>query len=93
MTSSNEAEVQKILSSLDPNLSSTKIYNNLIQIRTKHLKNESIQDDLIQGGIVGKIVSLLERPNSKIVDICLSILGNLMMKQTPKKQVRYPLLF
>ena len=42
--------------------------------------------------LVKPLVKLLERPNSKIVDATLSILGGLVMEPAPRKQVAIALI-
>ena len=69
----------------DPALSSKDLYKVLVTIRTKHMNQEEI---LLKEGAVGKLVHHLKRPNSKIVDVVLSILGNLFLNEEARKQIR-----
>ncbi|CAB4062649.1 unnamed protein product [Lepeophtheirus salmonis] len=52
------------------------------------LKSSSVE---IVGALVSiksRLVSLLSRPNSKIVDLSLSILATLLLQETPRNQIR-----
>ena len=69
----------------DPALNSKDLYKVLVTIRTKHMNQEEI---LLKEGAVGKLVHHLKRPNSKIVDVVLSILGNLFLNEEARKQIR-----
>ena len=69
----------------DPALNSKDLYKVLVTIRTKHMNQETI---LLQEGAVGKLVHHLKRPNSKIVDVVLSILGNLFLHEEARKQIK-----
>ena len=78
-----------LLSSLDVQKSSNRgIFNCLVSLRTKHLKDAELCRMLVDRGLVKALVLLLQRPNTKIVDITLSILGNLMVEDKPRKQVK-----
>ena len=71
MESSNVSRlVQKL--DQDPALNSRDLYKVLVTIRTKHMNQEDV---LINEGAIGKLIQHLKRPNSKIVDVVLSILG------------------
>ena len=67
--------------------SSAQIYHSLVSLRTKWIKSKSGVECLIRSGLVGKLLPLLQRPNSKVLDITLSILGNLMLEEGPRHQV------
>lgn len=69
----------------DPALASKDLYRVLVTIRTKYMDDVST---LIECGAVPRLVQHLKRPNSKIVDIVLSILGNLMLHEEARKQIR-----
>ena len=69
----------------DPALSSKDLYKVLVTIRTKHMDQETI---LLEEGAVPKLVHHLKRPNSKIVDVVLSILGNLCLHNEARKQIK-----
>merc|ERR1711971_941785 len=69
----------------DPALNSKDLYKVLVTIRTKHMNQEEI---LLKEGAVGKLVHHLKRPNSKIVDVVLSILGNLFLNEEARKQIK-----
>ncbi len=86
------------LSRLDPS-SSSSVYAALVELRTKHLRHHrggpgSVDRALVDkpAPLLRKLVRLLNRPNSKIVDVTLSILGNLMLSEGPRKAVRDPWL-
>ena len=79
--------VAKLVNKLDqdPALNSKDLYKVLVTIRTKHMNQEAI---LLQEGAIGKLVNHLKRPNSKIVDVVLSILGNLLLNEEARKQIK-----
>ncbi len=83
----------KVLSKLNPELAPSEVYASLISLRTKHLKSASTSADLVKKGLVRRLLTLLQRPNTKIVDVTLSILGNLMLESVPRKQVLAHRLF
>ena len=84
---SDDHSLQRLVKKLDqdPALPSKDLYKVLVTIRTKHMSQESV---LIQEGIVTKLVQHLKRPNAKIVDVVLSILGNLMLQDEARKQIK-----
>ena len=45
-------------------------------------------EQLVEKGVVTKLVHHLKRPNSKIVDVVLSILGNLSINPIARKQLK-----
>ena len=76
---------RKLLPKLDTGQPSDQVYRSLVAIKTKY-SNEV--DLLVRQGLVAKLVQLLKRPNSKIVDLSLSILGNLLIHKLPREQVQ-----
>ena len=84
---SADSNISKIVHKLDldPALSSKDLYKVLVTIRTKHMNEEKL---LIQEGIVPKLVCHLKRPNAKIADVTLSILGNLLLIEDARKQIK-----
>jgi hypothetical protein len=88
-TDSRKTEkIQKILSGLESSHSQT-VYRCLVDIRTKYAAADGQKaKTLVSFGLVGKLIPLLERPNSKIVDVALSILGNLTLHRKPREKVR-----
>lgn len=60
----------------------------LVDIRTKFAVADGQKSkSLVSHGLIEKLLPLLERPNSKIVDITLSILGNLTLHKKPRAKV------
>ena len=82
--SQNES-VMKCLQRLEQDLSSKDVYKILVTIRTKHMDQTEM---LVANGAVNKLAQHLKRPNSKVVDVALSILGNLVLNDEARKQVR-----
>ena len=74
-----------LLSGLDPDSDPSRLFQTLVSLRTKHLKSKEKTRVLLDKGLVKRLVLLLQRPNSKIVDVTLSILGNLMLEPLPRK--------
>jgi len=60
----------------------------LLEIRTKTLKTKPGVKSLLKQNFVRDLVSLIEKPNSKVVDISLSILGNLLQEDAARAQIR-----
>lgn len=84
MTDSNLVSlIQKL--DQDPALASRDLYKVLVTIRTKFMDKDNV---LIQNGAIVKLVQHLKRPNSKVVDVVLSILGNLMLHAEARKQIK-----
>ena len=54
--------------------------------RTKFM--DGYVEQLVEKGVVTKLVHHLKRPNSKIVDVVLSILGNLSINPIARKQLK-----
>ena len=50
----------------------------LSEIRKKTAKSKTGIKALLKQNFVREFVSLLEKPNSQVVDICLSVLANLL---------------
>ena len=75
----------KCLQKLEQDLSSKDVYKILVTIRTKYMEQS---DTLIANGVVNKLALHLKRPNSKVVDVALSILGNLVLNEEARKQIR-----
>ncbi len=86
MANEPEQTLVKLLRKLqqEPSLPSKDIYKVLVVIRTKYM----LESVLIEHNVVESLVQLLERPNSKVVDISLSILGNLMLHESARRQVK-----
>ena len=83
--SSNEEVLVKLVEKLEKDLHSKDVYKILVTIRTKHMDKNDV---LIQNGLVPKLAHHLKRPNSKVVDVALSILGNLLLNEVARKQIR-----
>ena len=85
---SRKAEkIEKILSGLESSHSQS-VYRCLVDIRTKFATGDGQKaKTLVSFGLIGKLIPLLERPNSKIVDVTLSILGNLTLHRKPREKV------
>ena len=82
-----EEKLRKILSGLE-SPHSQNVYRCLVDIRTKYATGDYQKSKaLVSLGLVGKLIPLLERPNSKIVDVALSILGNLTLHRKPREKV------
>ena len=82
-------KITKILSGLESS-HSHNVYRCLVDIRTKYATGDPQKSKaLVSMGLVAKLIPLLERPNSKIVDVALSILGNLTLHRKPREKVRY----
>jgi len=87
----SEPSAASVLAALDPDtagVTSASLYATLVQTRTLHIKKEDLLEALIEDGLLAKLIKLLARPNSRVVDVTLSILGNLMMKSTARKKIR-----
>ena len=80
-------ELEDLIAKLDQNpaLGSRNLYEILVTIRTKYM-DQNVK--LIQNGAITKLVQHLKRPNAKIVDVVLSILGNLLMQSEARKQMK-----
>jgi Armadillo/beta-catenin-like repeat len=80
-------KIRRFLSQLESSQSQI-VYKCLVEIRTKFAVGDCQKaKSLVSLGLVPKLVSLLERPNSKIVDVALSILGNLTLHKKPRDKV------
>ncbi len=82
------------LSRLDPSAHNSALFAALVELRTKHLRRRADEGPggefraaTQQARLVRRLVRLLGRPNSKIVDVTLSILGNLMLSEAARKAV------
>ena len=75
------------ISLLDCKQPSDLIYRTLVTIRCKYSVNDKYINALVNHELVAKLIPLLQRPNSKIVDMSLSVLGNLLMHRRPREQV------
>ena len=66
---------------LNPDFPSSEIVSALATIRnlTKSDKKVDVVGKLIDDGLVARLVALLTRPNSKVVDLALSALANLFL--------------
>ncbi|XP_040564552.1 uncharacterized protein [Lepeophtheirus salmonis] len=76
---------------LDLKSSSVEIVGALVSIKSRVSivpPNKKLLELLIKSNIVSQLVSLLSRPNSKIVDLSLSILATLLLQETPRNQIR-----
>lgn len=83
-------KLERVLANLSANSNSATVYHALVAIRTKWIKSKSALQILIsQLGLVEKLIPLLQRPNTKVLDITLSILGNLMLEDLPRRQVLF----
>ena len=66
---------------------SDRVYRTLVTIRLKFSLVDAYIPILVECKLVEKLIPLLQRPNSKIVDISLSLLGNLAIHKVPREQV------
>ena len=81
--------IKKFLHQLESSQSQI-VYKCLVEIRTKFAGSDYQKaKNLVSHGLVSKLVPLLERPNSKIVDVTLSILGNLTLHRKPRDKVTF----
>ena len=67
-----------------------KVYRSLVAIKTKYSLDSGDGGGaaiLVNNCLVPKLVDLLKRPNSRIVDVSLSILGNMLVTKLPREQV------
>ena len=80
----SDQETRSLVQKLELELSSKDVYKVLVTIRTKHMEQSNI---LIENGLVLSLVRILKRPNSKVVDVALSILGNLLLNDFARKQI------
>jgi len=78
----------KLLPKLEAGVPSDQVYRSLVTIRCKYSVEDKHQTLLEESGLVAKLIPLLKRPNSKIVDMALSVLGNLLMNKTSRDQAR-----
>ena len=78
----------KLLPKLDASQASDQVYRSLVTIRCKYSVHEHYRTLMEESGLVEKLIPLLQRPNSKIVDMSLSVLGNILMYKVPREQVR-----
>lgn len=62
------------------------IYRILTKIRTDVKTRENIEIFLIEGGL-SPLIELIKKPNEKIIDISLSILGNCCTMEKCAKKV------
>ena len=60
----------------------------LTQLRTKEVKSQSGIQHLLDQNFVSVLVPILERSNKKNIDVCLSILANLLQTSVAQIQVR-----
>lgn len=82
-------KIRKFLAQLESSQAPV-VYKCLVDIRTKYAVGDCQKaKNLVSLGLVSKLVPLLERPNSKIVDVALSILGNLTLHKKPRDKVMY----
>ena len=77
-------ELRLLLRSGDSN----NILKALTQIRCREVKSPSGLQTLLEENVVAVLVPLLERTNHKVIDITLSILGNLLQSEVAQDQVR-----
>jgi hypothetical protein len=77
-------ELKLLLSSPE----SKNIIKALLDIRGRVVKSQSGFEGLLEQNFVSNLVSLLNRSNSKIIDISLSILANLLQEEVARQQLR-----
>lgn len=70
------------------NSSSSSIFNALVEMRSRFIKEPNGVLKLRTEGGIELLLGLIQRPNSKIVDISLSILGNCCMDKGARDEVR-----
>ncbi len=80
------------LSRLSSSNNNSALFSALVDLRARlHPRRAGSRRRGRPGGeLVRRLVRLLGRPNSKIVDVTLSILGNLMLEEAPRKAVSKP---
>ena len=54
----------------------------------RYIKSPELLHKLIDLGLTFRLLPLLGKSNLKVVDIAFSIMGNIMLEELPKKQVR-----
>ena len=54
----------------------------------RYIKSPDLLHKLIDLGLTFRLLPLLSKSNLKVVDIAFSIMGNIMLEDLPKKQVR-----
>ena len=54
----------------------------------RYIKSPELLHKLIDLGLTFKLLPLLSKSNLKVVDIAFSIMGNIMLEDLPKKQVK-----
>ena len=80
----NPVKLKALLSSQE----SKYILKGLLEIRTKTIKTESGVDALLEENFIPVLINLLTQTNSKILDITLSILANLLQEDLARRQLR-----
>ena len=60
----------------------------LTQIRSSDIKTPAGLQTLLEENFVSLLVPLLERSNHKVIDVTLSILGNLLQGELAQDQIR-----
>ncbi|XP_059090684.1 armadillo repeat-containing protein 5-like [Tigriopus californicus] len=86
-------EIPYLLSTLDAGQPSMVIYKSLSCLRSYFFSSSSacihpkLDQVVSQGTLLKALLKLLEKPNAKIVDVTLSILGNLFLVESVRKQL------
>ena len=90
-TSRGHHSPERLVQRLNPSEPSSKVVAALTAIRTNFLTGSTVDPALrpfIDNGVLlKKLFLLLERPNSKIVDVGLSILGNLCLESDVRRKI------
>ncbi len=89
-TNSRSVGVGSLVRKIDqqPSLPTRELYKVLVTLRQKYVDEAGDVQAAIDNGVISKLVPLLKRPNSKIVDVVLSTLGNLMLHEEARTLIR-----
>ena len=64
------------------------MYNSTQALSFRYIKSPDLLHKLIDLGLTFRLLPLLSKTNLKVVDIAVSIMGNIMLEDLPKKQVK-----
>jgi hypothetical protein len=67
--------------------SSCVIYDGLLELRSDISKTKEGRETLIEHNVLKILVDFLRRPNEKILDVSLSVLGNCCMDSRCRNEV------
>lgn len=86
MSRNETDQIRRLLGNFNSSSSST-IYQALVDVRTKIIRTEEKSSIFVLLGGIQYLTKFLQKPNDKILDVTLSILGNCCLKDEARVQV------